>query len=357
MNEKLFIQSSIGKKIILKEEINVFKENVKYIDWTDNKIYKPAMSIEIKSSFEQNKNEKSNILSKGELLKQKIDLELKKQIKSNDFSYLKQFLLSNYPRNEEEEQIQLNNFLKALNESVEYNEENKKNLLEIKQSKDNKTQNYKKILSLISKYKNDILIKIPFQIIEEKEQENLIKYLNTNKNFPSKPIDVVKLTGNNEKQGNNFEFNLMEYNDIELSTNNRHSFTNEIKDQDYIISFLITEFKTLINDYNMTDDYCITLLISKNNNVKEAANDHFINKYKAKTLGTIYILPEGEEKRVEFNFNTDTEEIFTRVYSLCPYLDNPSLFHLGKKFEIDFSKIMIIGALNLSQNVRFIIKK
>ena len=64
MNDQTyFFQSSIGKKIIFKETLKNFNESVKNFDWTDNKIYKLALNIDISTTFdESNKiNENENL--------------------------------------------------------------------------------------------------------------------------------------------------------------------------------------------------------------------------------------------------------------------------------------------------------
>ena len=139
---------------------------------------------------------------------------------------------------------------------------------------------------------------------------------------------------------------------VELNRSN----SNEIKDHNYIISLLVNELKNLVNDYNLSNEYCIDLLLKNRNNTKDAAKNHFYNKYKSDKLGVIYVLPSGEEKKVELDLMSDSQNIYTQTFVLCPELDNPKLYYLGKEFELNFQEVVYIGGMNLNQNIRMVIK-
>ena len=357
MNDQTyFFQSSIGKKIIFKETLKNFNESVKNFDWTDNKIYKPALNIDISTTFDESNKINENEISLGKLIFYKIRIEnqLKKNIKFSNFLHLKNFIISSYTKNDQESLKNLHILINLLKEKGNLEEDEKKFLLEINcLNKDSYL--YKDMLKIILKHKNCILKQLPYQIIEGKEYDYLIKFIENKEKKEFKPFSIIP--SKNDDNLDNFLFKDSSHDFNLLNFQERNSFTNEIQNQNYIMSILINELKDLINDHNISDDNCIDLLIKNSNSAKEAASQYFINKYKSKILNVIYVKPCGEEKKITFDLNADSGDIFTPLYNLCPELENPKLFFFGNEFIIDFNKIKLIGAINLAQNCRLCIKK
>ena len=159
MNDQTyFFQSSIGKKIIFKETLKNFNESVKNFDWTDNKIYKLALNIDISTTFDESNKINENEISLGKLNFYKISIEnqLKKNIKFSNFLYLKNFIISSYTKNDQESLKNLHILINLLKEKGNLEEDEKKFLLEINcLNKDSYL--YKDMLKIILKHKNCIL--------------------------------------------------------------------------------------------------------------------------------------------------------------------------------------------------------
>ncbi len=51
MNLNFFISGKIGDQEVIREDLNSFMTGVKDLQWTDNNLYKPAHSVEVKPTF------------------------------------------------------------------------------------------------------------------------------------------------------------------------------------------------------------------------------------------------------------------------------------------------------------------
>jgi hypothetical protein len=350
-NQNHYFKGSIGNKKIFEVPIKSFQSEVKNVDWVENKLYKPAVKVVVRSVFDKEKDvplsSTENVLLKANYFKSLLEVEISSNPKISNVSYFKKFLFDSYLKNEKECSKEFQALVKILVENVSLNE--KETLLLLNSNFVNKgSQEYLEIMTIMKKYRNSLLKTLPYQVIEGKELEDLKKYLN---NLDKDDQEDIKDT-KSFNRGISDDFSLF-IDESELKK--IHSI--EIKDQSYSVSLLVNELKSLINDNYVSNEYCLDLLIQSNHNTREAAKKHFYNKYKSDKLTVIYVLPSGEERKEDLELMSDSQNIYTQAFILCPELDNPKLFYLGKEFNINFLDVVYIGGMNLNQNIRIMIKK
>jgi len=250
-NQNYYFTSSIGNKKIFEVPLRSFQSEVKNVDWVENKLYKPAVKVAVKSLFEKEReiscSNTGNVLLKMNYFKSLLEIESSSDPKVSNVSYFKKFLLESYMKSEKECSKEFESLVKILVENIRLNEK-ETNLL-LKSSFVTKgSQEYLEILSILKKYRHTLLKTLPYQVIEGKELEDLKKYLNS---LDKNNQEVVK-DNKSFNRGNSDDFSLfIDESDLKKI----HSI--EIKDQSYSVSLLVNELKSLINDNYVSNEYCL----------------------------------------------------------------------------------------------------
>lgn len=116
MNPNMMLTGRIGGKVIVNADINVFFDQIKDLDWTDNNIYKPAKICEVKPTFSvnpRNISNQGNFQSKLGLFNQYLIEDNSTHL--NDFKTYKNDLESKYTKINDKISSQKTTFLNTIN--------------------------------------------------------------------------------------------------------------------------------------------------------------------------------------------------------------------------------------------------
>lgn len=185
--------------------------------------------------------------------------------------------------------------------------------------------------------------------------------INTNNNNSNKINDNNKnnSSNNNNKSKSNCSTNCNSNFDNSPISNFRKE---DISKEDEVYArrlVFVPEFKSLINDYEISDEKCIYFMsfMKDDSNVTPAVEAYFESKYKSSKLKVKYrITGVQEDKPYEFSFTEDPNSLITSIFSLSAFDGFPSLYLSdGSKVEISHT-MKYIGCLGLENNALIIVK-
>ena len=186
--------------------------------------------------------------------------------------------------------------------------------------------------------------------------------------FDDFPSVNTTTTTNNGKRDSTFE--LLDFPDVKNKSNSTYSKPNneltkmdssdfkteeEIREEKYIKNLLINDFKVAVNNKSLNEEMCLSYLISCNNNLIDAANLFFQDKYGSEKLKVTFVFPDKKEVTNEFSYVASADDLFMPVYS-NPMINNPELFVNTRKIEINPQTDKYIGNLNIYNNSRLTVK-
>ena len=145
-----------------------------------------------------------------------------------------------------------------------------------------------------------------------------------------------------------------------LSSNNKKIYpycnnSEEIQEERCIKNILMDDFRMAVGDKGINENICMSYLISSNNNIMEAANLYFQDRFGSHSLKITYILPDNKEMNLEFSFMASSDDLFLPLYS-NPNINNPEIYMGHRKIEINPLTEKYIGNLNIMNNSRLVVK-
>lgn len=403
-----------GQTLIFKENIQNLSDESKKTDWTENKIYKSATCVAVKSKFDLNKNKEfpnkdeavqslvgklktnkeildkiSNIFFRDEAQKQNV-FELNSNHKSIDHKFLdfKKDLLTDYL---DDRSLSKKRNLVILTKSMtNFKNINYTDLEETNKIDSEELSKYKssKFLNIIKKYKFDFLLSEEYKSLNAIEKNNFRKFLESEQ----KKLSPNKINSGNDNGVHNindfyFDFtNKSNVNSMNKQLNNpMHPVDNfnllsnpqpsqlsnqnliqpislDIKQadssdhSDLMVSRLVLfeDFRHLVANYSLSDDQ-IMKYFQHHEDIKKAVEMYFKQVYGTNSLRVTFMMPDSnksmQQHSRDFSFIESPEELFMFVYSIFPDANDPKLFKKdGIEIKIDPVNDKFIGRLKLQQN-------
>jgi hypothetical protein len=403
-----------GQTLIFKENIQNLSEESKKSEWTENKFYKSATSVEVKPKFDLNReftNKDEAVQSLvGKLKTNKEILDkisnvyfrdrrennsspLKVSISNSDYNNtdnkflnFKKDLLNDYL--DDRALTKKRNLVILTKSMTNFKNINNTDIEELNKIDTDELSKYKtsKFLNLIKKYKYDFLLSEEYKSLNAIENNNFRKFLdseqkkqssnagnsgihnindfcfdftnksnlnqiNNNVSNTMHPLDSFNLLSHSISQQNSIQ------NFLEISTDVKRADSSDLMVSRLV---LFEDFRHLVANYSLSDDQ-ILKYFQLHEDITKAAEMYFKEVYRANSLTVIFIMPNStpnsQKYSKEFSFIESPEELFMYVYSIYPNANDPKLYKTdGSEIKIDPVNDKFIGKLKLQQNAILYVK-
>ena len=201
------------------------------------------------------------------------------------------------------------------------------------------------------------------------------KDLSNNINNQFKVDDNDSNSNKNQQSLNNNNINLIDLDDFPSVTRNQRDKSdnnlkkyqeifddkfhrlhdNKTSQEIFMKNLLIGDFRMTTFENGISDEMCMSYLFKSNNNILEAANLYYKDKYCSNTLKITYLFPDKKQIHKEFSFIAKCDDLFIQLYNE-PNLKKPELFLGNRKIDRDMVNNKYIGNLNLKNDSCLIVK-